>query len=56
MYGVGECMVGSINLAAPILLAELGGVYIAFAAVIFVVVPALLLAWWLDSRRNDGAA
>ena len=56
MYGVGKCMVGSVDLALPIMLAVLGGIYVAAAAIAFLVAPLLLLAWWMDFMRNDDAA
>jgi hypothetical protein len=56
MYGVGECMIGPVNLAVPILLAVLGGSYFAIGALAFVVGPLLLLAWWLDFKGNGDAA
>jgi hypothetical protein len=55
MYGVGECFVGTVNLAPAILLAVGMGVYIAVAGLIFIAAPLMVLAWWLDSRRGNDA-
>lgn len=54
LYGIGHCYLGSLNLAAPIVLAIFGGLYGAAAVLMFVVAPLLVLAWWLESRgRRD---
>ena len=52
MYGVGECFVGSVNLAPAILVAVGMGLYLAAGALVFVATPLLALAWWLGYRRR----
>ena len=55
MYGVGECFVGSVNLAPAILVAVGMGLYLAAGALVFVATPLLALAWWLEYRRRKSA-
>jgi len=56
MYGVGECMVASINLAPALLIAAFMGVYATVVLTAVVAGPLLLLAWWLDFRKHGDAA
>lgn len=54
-YGPGECMVGRVNFAAPLLLVSLGGFYISFALLIVVALPLLVLSWAFDARSRRAA-
>jgi hypothetical protein len=49
-YALGECLVGSYNLAPGLMLATIGGVYIALLGVL-VSVPLLIGAFWLSRRQ-----
>lgn len=45
-YALGRCSIGSANLAAPLLIGLLGGLYVAAALGAFVSVPLFLVARW----------
>jgi len=51
-YGLGECVVGGVNLAMPLLLAGLGGAYLAFASLFLIALPLYVASWVLDSRMR----
>jgi hypothetical protein len=51
-YALGECMVGRANVAVPLLLVGLGGVYISLALLTVVALPLLVLSWVLDARSR----
>ena len=51
-YALGECMVGKLNLAGPLLLAVLGGVYVAFVLLVVFTGPLLVVSWVLDARSR----
>ena len=54
-YGLGECVVSGVNLAAPLLLAGLGGGYLAFASLFLIALPLYVASLVLDAqmRRKD---
>lgn len=56
LYGVGVCMLGSVNDAVAIVLGIFGGIYIAAVLGIFVSGPLYALAWWLDLQRKPRGA
>lgn len=51
-YALGECIVAGANLAAPLLLAVLGGIYVATGLLVFITVPLLVASWILEARRR----
>lgn len=54
-YGLGECMVGTANVAVPLLLVSLGGVYVSLALLIVGALPLLVLSWVLGARWQRAA-
>ncbi|MBT2305518.1 hypothetical protein J7E70_34575 [Variovorax paradoxus] len=54
-YALGVCAVGPYNMASPLMVAGIGGGYIALLSVL-VSGPLLLLAWFLSRRSKKGAA
>lgn len=56
-YAFGRCSIGSVNLAAPLQIGLLGGLYVAGALGVCVSVPLFLGArWrtWANKRRTKG--
>lgn len=54
-YGLGECMVGSSNLASTLLLAQLGGIYAALVLGGLVCLPLAALSLGLEAwNRRRG--
>lgn len=51
-YAPGSCSIGSANLAAPLLIGVLGGLYAAAAIGVFVSVPLFLVAQWRSWART----
>lgn len=49
-YGPGECMFGGANLAVPLLLVSLGGVYFSAALAFVVALPLLVISWVIGAR------
>ena len=45
-YALGRCLIGSANLAAPLMLGVLGGLYVAAALGVFVSMPLFFIAQW----------
>jgi len=54
-YALGVCAVGPYNVAPALMIAGIGGGYIAVLSLL-VSVPLLLLAWFLSRRRKRLAA
>jgi hypothetical protein len=54
-YGLGQCVVGGVNLAAPLLLVGLGGLYFALASLFLIALPLHVTSWLLEARirRKD---
>jgi hypothetical protein len=55
LYGVGECYVGSVNLAPLLVVATGAGLYCAAFSIVFLAAPLLAIAWWLERRDNAAA-
>jgi hypothetical protein len=55
MYGIGECMVGTINFALFLLVAVGVGLYAAVILIPVVVLPLLVVAWLLERRHTSAA-
>lgn len=51
-YALGECLVGSYNLASALLLASIGGIYIMYLGAI-AALPLFGLALWLSPSRKS---
>jgi hypothetical protein len=51
-YGLGECVVGGVNLAVPLLLASLGGLYFAVAALFLVALPLYVVSRVIGARTR----
>jgi hypothetical protein len=58
-YALGECMVGSSNLAAPLLVVALGGFGLALLLFVFFAAPLLVVSFglsiWQKQRETHGA-
>jgi hypothetical protein len=48
MHGIGECLVGAVNLAPFLLSATMAGLFFAVLAVVCAAAPLLAIAWWLE--------
>ena len=58
MYGDNLCFVGSINIAAPLIVAGAGGIAMFFLLTAFVAVPLFVIAAvlsWRAKRREHAA-